>query len=178
MARTTQQQIDIGNASCIYAANELRNGKRHGGLNDVGLPTMIYVVREGLERLYDLDPTNEDITPLGNFLISICKDAAKAEVNIVGGGALPIVLGTTPPSPLDWVVSASSIPLATGETSVTLTQFIGYSNLNFSRGGTTQYTSDPGGGATYYSWNSSSGLFQLLGTNPEAVLGESMRISL
>jgi hypothetical protein len=176
--RTVQQQIDIGNASCIYAANELRNGKRHGGLNDVGLPTMIYVVREGLERLYDLDSADADLDTIGNYLISICKDAAKAEANIVGGGALPIVLGTTPPAPLDWIVSASSIPLATGETSVTLTQFIGYSNLNFYRGGIAQYTTDPGGGATYYSWNSSSGLFQLLGTSPEAVLDESMRISL
>lgn len=178
MARTTQQVINIGRVSKIYAANGLGNGQLHGGLNDVDLPRMIRAVGKGLEKLYAYDPTNEDIDTISNFLISICKDAAKAEANIVGGGALPIVLGTTPPSPLDWIVSASSIPLATGDASCTLTQFRGYSNLNFARGGITQYTSDPGGGATYYSWDSSSCLFQLLGTTPEATLGESMRISL
>lgn len=172
MARTVQQQIDIGNASSIYAANGLRNGKRHGGLNDVGLPTMIYVVREGLERLYDLDNTDEDLDTIGNYLISICKDAARAEANIVGGGSVPTISPVTPIAPLDWIVSASSTPLADGESSVVLSDFIGY-NINFSRGGILQFTTNPGDGSNYYSWNRITGLFQIVGP---AQLTEQMRI--
>ena len=172
MARTTQQVINIANSSCVYASNELSGGKFHSSSLDKRLPSLIYAVRQGLEWLYELDPAHEDILPISNYLISICKFSDKAEANMGSGGALPIVLGTASPSALDWIISASSTPLATGETSVTLTQFIGY-DINFIRGSLTQYTTNPGDGSTYYSWNKTSGLFTI---SSAASLGEQMRI--
>lgn len=173
MSITTQQIINIGRACKIYAGNGLRNGQRHGGTNDTGLPNMIFYVGKGLEYLYDLDSDNEDIGNLENFLIAICKDAPRAEAAIVGGGGLPTLITPTSPAPLDWVVSASSIPLATGESLATLSTFIRY-QINFSRGGIIQSTTDPGGGGTYYSWNSTTGAFALI--NGAAQVDEPMRI--
>ncbi len=83
---TTLQQINIGNASSIYASNELSSGIVHGGSVDKRLPYLIYAVRQGLEWLYELDPTHEDLVLIGNLLISICKHSAKSQANISGSG--------------------------------------------------------------------------------------------
>jgi hypothetical protein len=77
--------------------------------------------------------------------------------------------------PIDWIVTPTSTPLATGQTTTILTQFIGH-NINFFRGALTQYTTNPGDGSVYYSWNKVTGQLQLLGTTPEAQEGERMRI--
>jgi hypothetical protein len=65
--------------------------------------------------------------------------------------------------------------LATNDTSATLTAFIGY-NIDFFRGGISQYTTDPGNGGTYYTWDRTTGLFTLY--NGAAGEGEQMRISI
>jgi hypothetical protein len=183
MSRTVQQEIDIANVSCIYASNELQNGKPHGGLLDQRLPSLIHAYRQGLEWLYELDPTSDDLDTLGNYLISICKDAARSEAAIIGGGSVPGVLPNPGlPQPLDWIVSGSSsisAPLATGDLSVILdgtnntVDFRGY-NIEYARGGQPQYTTDPGDGSTYYSWDRNTGLFTI---STAAGLGEPMRIS-
>lgn len=96
MARTTQQIIDIGWASSIYAANELGGGKRHGGSIDWKWPILLHLVTQGLEWLYELDPADEDLDTIGNYLISISKFSAKAEANIVGGGGSTTITTATP----------------------------------------------------------------------------------
>lgn len=186
MALTVQQQINIANACSIYASNELSSGKKHGGLLDERLPFLLYGIRQGLEWLYDLDPTNEDIEPIGNYLISICKHYAKAQNEIVGGGSVPSILPNSAlPQPIDWMVSGTSssvAPFATGDTSIVLDgtnsmpDLRGY-NIDYFRGGILQYTTNPGDGSIYYSWDRATGLLVLLGTSPSAVLGEQMRIS-
>jgi hypothetical protein len=87
-----------------------------------------------------------------------------------GGNIANIVV-----DPIDWIVTPTSTPLATGQTTTILTQFIGH-NINFFRGALTQYTTNPGDGSVYYSWNKVTGQLQLLGTTPEAQEGERMRI--
>lgn len=179
MALTVPQQIDIGNASSIFASNELQNGKRHGGYLDTDWPTLIYLVRQGLEWLYELDPTHEDLTPIGNYLIAICKHASRAEAAIIGGGSTPTVVNVTAPEPLDFIVSSSSF-IVSGQTSVTISDFIGY-NIEFIRGNLTQYTTAPPDGlSTYYSWDKDTGLLTLLADITPfgaATAGEQFRIS-
>lgn len=185
MALTVQQQLNIANACSIYASNELVSGKVDGGLLDERLPSLLFATRQGLEWLYELDPTNEDLTPIGNGLIAICKHYAKAENEIVGGGSVPSVNPNTAlPQPIDWRVSgtaSATAPLATADTSVVLDgtngmpDLRGY-NVAYTRGGIPQYTTNPGDGSNYYGWDRLTGLFQLLGSAPSAVLGEQMRI--
>lgn len=186
MSLTVQQKLDIANACSIYASNELSGGKRHGGLLDEKLPSLLFGFRQGLEWLYDLDPINEDLLPIGNYLISICKHYAKAENEIVGGGSVPSILPNVAlPQPIDWRVSgtaSATAPLATGEVSVVLDgtggmpDLRGY-NIDFFRGTFIQQTTSPGDGSVYYSWDRKTGLLVLLGTSPSASLDEPMRIS-
>lgn len=179
---TIQNILNIADASCIYTSNEISGGNRQGGLIDLKLPALTYALRQGLEWLYDLDPANEDLTPIGNYLFSILKFAAKAENSIVGGGSVPSVSPSSPlAEPIDWIVSgtASAIaPLANGDATVTfdgtggMPDLRGY-NIQFARGGATQYTTNPGDGTTYFSWNRSTGVFSV---SQAASTGEQMRI--
>jgi len=184
MARTAQQIIDIANASCVYASNELSGGARHGGLVDEQLPSLTYLIRQGYEWLYELSPSDEDLDTIGNYLIAISKFALKAENEITGGGSVtPITPNPALPQPIDWRVSGTATalaPLATGESSVVLDgtggmpDLRGY-NVDFFRNNTIQHTTDAGDGSTYYSWNRISGLFTLI--NGAAQSTELMRIS-
>jgi len=179
MSRTVPQQIDIGNASSIYMSNKLSGGKIHGGLLDEKNPMLIYLVRQALEWLYELDPTHEDLDTEGNYLIAICPDAPRAEASIIGGGSTPTVTNVATPAPLDFIVSGASFIVA-GATTKNIPQFMGY-NIEFTRGNLLQYTTAPPDGfSTYYSWNRTTGLLTLLSDiDPfgAATTGEQFRIS-
>lgn len=88
---TVQEKIDLGYVCTIYANNELRGGKVHGGDLDRSLPILLYLVTNGLEMLYEADSVNEDLTPIGNYLISICRHQARAQaaLDIGGSGEIP-----------------------------------------------------------------------------------------
>ena len=90
MSLTTIQKIYTGNICGILATNELNNGKLHGGSLDERLPSLLFLVSEGLEFLYNDDPAGDDIEIVGNYLISICRHYSEAQYLISGGG------GTTP----------------------------------------------------------------------------------
>lgn len=155
MALSISQKINIGNASSIFASNELGNGKLHGGVLDEKLPTLIYLVRQGLEWLYELDPTHEDLVPIGNYLIAICRHSARAELAIVGGGVTPTINRVSPPLRKDFIVSASSYIVTGGSTKI-ITEFIGY-NLDFHRNGIPQSTVSTE--SSYFTWDEDSGIF-------------------
>jgi hypothetical protein len=93
MPLTTAQRINIGRLSGLYASNELQAGKRNGGLLDRRLPYLIYMVTEGLEWLYLLDPDSEDLEPIGHYLISICRHQLKAQavLAIATGGQVAAI---------------------------------------------------------------------------------------
>lgn len=171
MSLTIQQKIDIGNASSIFTSNELSGGKLHGGTIDKKLPTLIYLVRQGLEWLYELDPTHEDLVPISNYLIAICRHSARAELAIVGGGSTPTISGVSAPAQLNFTVAASGTTLIDGQSTVTLTQFIGY-NLVVVKSGTglTQITTAP----VYYTWDKVAGLLTVV---PAAFLGDEFQIT-
>ena len=179
MPLTTAQQISIGALCSVYTSNELASGKRHGGVMDTGLPVQIYAVNQGLKWLYEYDTTNADLVPIGNHLISICRQQfrAQAVLSLNNGGTIaPIVPSRTPPNRLDFIVSDTSF-IPTGDSEVYIPQFVGY-NVDFARNGTEQYTTPQSGGAQYFSWNIVTGLFKLLpdGVSGAASEGEAFRI--
>jgi len=155
MALSVQQKIDIANVSSIYTSNELGGGELHGGQIDESLPSFIYSVRQGLQWLYELDPTHEDLEPIGNYLLSICRYSAKAALNITGVATMPAVIIAAAPPRKDFIVSATSY-MVTGASSRSIPEFIGY-ELVFIRGGVSQSTvnTEP----TYFSWDKNSGIF-------------------
>ena len=166
MSRTVQQQIDIGNASSIYASNKIDGGNLYGGLINEDTPILIYLVRQALEWLYELDPTHEDLATIGNYLIAICPDAARAEAAIIGGGSTPTIVNAVRPERIEFNVSSSSL-IPTGGTSVTLPLAWQGFNLSFDRGNVPQSTlsTEP----TYFTWNRNTRLFTC---SPAANLGE------
>lgn len=91
---TTEEQISIGALCALYSANENASGVKHGGNIDPELPTKIFLVNQGLKWLYELDPTNDDLTIIGNYLISICRHQFRAQATLDlnnGGTVSPIV---------------------------------------------------------------------------------------
>jgi hypothetical protein len=175
MALSVLQKINIANASCIYTSNELKNGKVHGGYLDKNWPTLIYMVRQALEWLNDLDPTHEDLDTIGNYLIAICKHQGKAQANLVDGGNLPTISGPSYvlPEVIDFTVNGSSSTMITGDTVLSIPSFAGY-NVELTRGGLVQFTTEPEDGSTYYSWNRTT--YTLILLNGAAQLGEQIRI--
>lgn len=100
-----------------------------------------------------------------------------------GGSVIPTPAGGSLPNPYDWIVgtiTTSDAPLKADDTTITLDgtngtrDFRGY-NIEFFRSGQPDYTTNPGDGSVYYSWNRTTGEFTLL--NGAASLGEQMRIS-
>lgn len=89
MSLTVQQQIDIGRVCSILASEELDNGQLHGGALDIGLPIQLFSCTEGLEMLYQLDSTSDDLTLIGNDLISKCRHYARAVTLLQSGGTNP-----------------------------------------------------------------------------------------
>lgn len=173
------QTITRGKISAYLAGNDNAKGTLFGARKaSPGSIVTISMVTDGLSWGYDGGAQTEaSLRSTANYLIWLCGQFGNEAEYIsqgAGGGAV-IPGGGSLLTPLDWIVGASTEPLATGETSVTLTDFIGY-EINFTRGSIQQYTTDPGDGSNYYSWNKSSGLFTLLGNAPAAVLGEPMRI--
>ena len=155
MARTVPEQIDIGNVSSIFMSNKLSGGKIHGGLLDENNPILIYLVRQALEWLYELDPTHEDLDTIGNYLIAICPDAARAEAAIIGGDSTPTIVNATAPTRKDFIVSTSSY-IVTGASSKNISEFIGY-ELEFDRNNIPQSTVNTE--ASYFSWDKTIGNF-------------------
>lgn len=175
---TIAQIMDIWPIAQYLAANDIQDRRSNSGAVDVNLPQKIFSIGTAVQRIYDADPTDTTLTATSRYLYALCgKYGIQASVVAQTSGTVSSVtpITSTIPQPLDWVVSVSSSPLATGDSSVTITAFIGY-NIDFFRGGITQYTTDPGNGGTYYSWDRTTGLFVL--NNGDAGEGEQMRISI
>lgn len=179
---TVAEIIEIAEISQFMAANDIaNNGLYTGGGAYKRLPRHLYLVRKNVQRMYELDPTDDTLTATSNYLLALCGKYRFAAQSVMGGtGTIASISSGATINDLDFIVSASSY-IATGESSVTfdgtggMPDLRGY-DVDFARNGTTQYTTPQAGGALYYGWNKVTGLFQLLGTNPEALEGESFRI--
>ena len=136
-------------------------------------PLLITIITDALR--WATAETAADQRSVVNYLYWLCGRFGLEAQNIIsgpGGGTVIPGAVTSLPYPLDFLVDGSSF-ISTGETTSTISLFVGY-NIEFDRGGQPQYTTDPGDGSTYYSWNRATGAFALL--NGAAQLGERFRI--
>lgn len=173
---TIPEAIQNGYVSSYLAAiYNAKQGLFGGALAAPTSPIKIKMVSDGLSwGYYGAAQTEASLFSVGKYLQWLSGKWWLEAGNVTGSGGsvTPITPGSITVAALDFIVSVSST-IAAGETSITLTQFIGY-DVNFFRGGVAQYTTDPGDGSTYYSWNSVTGLFTI---SVAAQLGEQFRIS-
>lgn len=191
---TVSETISIMKVSQYLASADIAKGAVFGSKVDPNLPMILWVERYFLEKIYNLNPDQEDIQAVADYCYALCQSYAFEAVDIItngvggiigGGWGVYVPISKLPIPPLDWIVSNSgspSAPLKTGDVSVLLNgtngmvDLRGY-NIDFVRGGLPQRTTDAGDGSLFYSWDINSGLFSLMGTNPAATIGEQMRIS-
>lgn len=168
---TVPQIIQIAKISQYLAAQDVSKGVLFGQRVAPSTPIVLYCERKAVEWLYDLDPTSDTLTLTANYLYSLCRGYnLKAQSITGGGGSIVPPVPATQPLPLQFIVAASGTTMIDGQTSVTLTSFIGY-NLLFSRGGIPQSTvaTEP----SYYSWDRSAGILTI---SPQAFTGELFQI--
>lgn len=147
------------------------NGKKqrgeNGGSPEVNLDIQIYNARKDLEYSYEQEPTSDTTFAIGQYVLSLIDVYLfQAQSTTGGGGSITPVTPGASPDPYDFEVASTAstnAPIKSGDTSVTLTRFIGY-NILFIRGNITQSVVNQG--AVYYSWNKNNGLFSLLGPAP------------
>ncbi len=175
--------IDLGKITTYLSANYMRSGALFGQrVIKPTLPVQIAFITDAL--IWGVEGGGETTASLrstanyGYWIYGKFQLEAQQILNgDSGGSVVPTPSGGGLPNPYDWVVGSTTSdtePLKDGDTSVTLTSFIGY-NLEFTRNNLTQNTSVPADGiSTYYSWNRVTGLFTL--NNGAAMLGEQFRI--
>ena len=169
--------IELGKASIYLSANYVAKRRLFGGtVIKPTPPVQIAWVTDALEWGYlGGAQTDQSLRQTANYAYWLYGKFQLEAQNIIdgpgGGSVAPTPSGSTLPNPLDFEVSASTT-VATGETSVTLSQFIGY-DVNFSRGGIMQNTTSLGDGSSYFAWNRVTGLFSIY---PAAQVGELFRI--
>lgn len=169
--------IELGDVSIYLSANYVAKRRLFGGsIIKPTPPVQIAWVTDALRWGYEGGAqTDQSLRQTANYAYWLYGKFQLEAQNIIdgagGGSVAPTPAGTTLPNPLDFEVSASTT-VATGETSVTISQFIGY-DVNFSRGGIMQNTTSLGDGSSYYAWNRVTGLFSVY---PAAAEGELFRI--
>lgn len=171
MALTTAEKLDIASISEYLSFVDIEKKGLNGGGVDLQLPRKIYAIRKSIDYWYDLDPTDTSLIQTSNYLLALCGYyGAKAQNIVTSAGTVAPSSSSTAPLPLQFIVATSGTTFINGDTSVTLTTFIGY-NLLFARGGVPQsvLTSEP----SYYSWNRTTGLFSI---SPSAFTGELFQI--
>jgi len=178
MAYTTEDIILWGKISQpLSALDESKKRATVGSTVDTDLHIKLYVERKSVEWYNSQATQDADILyQISNWLFALEGiHGLKAQyISNSGGGIISTITRVSGVEPLDFIVSGASI-IATGESTVSLVAygFLGY-NIELTRGGITQFTTDPGDGTTYYSWNRTSGTLILI--NGAAQLGEQIRI--
>ncbi|HEY8661075.1 MAG TPA: hypothetical protein VIL78_18730 [Hanamia sp.] len=178
---TISQGISRGDISTYLAANDNALGAMFGTrIASPGSPLTIALVTDALRWGSNGGAqTDKSLRETTNFLIWLCgiygQQAQVISESAGGGTVIPGGNITNLPNPYDWaidVATSATEPMKAGDTSVTLDTFIGY-NIEFTRGGITQNTTNLGDGSSYYSFNRNTGLFTIY---QAAALGELFRI--
>lgn len=171
---STATIISIYPVAQYLAALDIQKRGLYGGGVDVELPQKIRNIGLSVERIYNGNPTDTSITATANYLYALMGRYGVMAMQIPESTGY--IADVTPenqlPVPYDFTVTLDSV-IAEGESTVTLTAFIGC-NIEFTRNNITQTTTDPGGGGSYYYWNSATAQFICY---PNAALGESFRIT-
>jgi hypothetical protein len=169
---TVAEKLAIAEINEYLISNAIRKGGLNGGGIDLQLPTKIRMIREAIQYRYDGDPSDTSLTATSNYLLGLCLYVAAAK-NITGNGGTiaGVHVAGNAPDPYRFIVDASTTFMIDGESSKTITAFIGY-NLIYVRGGIDQSTQDDGSGS-YFSWTKSTGSFI---TFPALNTGENIQL--
>lgn len=146
----------------------------------------LYVVRKTVEWYSTQGTIDTDILyTISNYLFALTFPYG-LRAQYISGGSGGQVVPVSPSAdnllvPYDFIVSgvtSTGAPLAENDTVVMLdgtggTQNFRGCNVEFYRGGQPQYTTNPGDGSSYYTWNPSTGRLQIY---PAAQLTEPFRI--
>lgn len=170
---SVSQIISIAKISEYLARLDEQKGSLFGQRVAPNTAMVLYMERKAVEYYYDNDPTNTTLAQTSWYLYSLCRGYNLKANNILNGGSGGSVSPITPPSPpqpYQFIVAASGNLINAGESSVTISAFIGF-NLLFARNGIPQSTvnTEP----SYYSWDKETGLFTI---SPGAILGELFQI--
>lgn len=173
MAFTTSEIISYAKISQYLCAVEIMKKGLYAGGIDIQLPNKIYNIRKSVEYWYDLDSTDTTLVATGNYLQAICgKYFLQAQAVEGVAGAIAVIHALSAPDPEEFVVAASGTFMVDGESTKTITDYIGY-NLIFIRNNINQSTVDIGGGTSYFSWDRDSGSFFC---SPAAITSELFQL--
>lgn len=156
-ALTILEKITIAKISEFLCAVAIEKGGLYGEGIPLGLPTKIYNIRKTIEYQYDQDPDDTSLIATSNYLYGLCRFNLQAQGIMGDASIIAGVIARAAPNPYQFFVTSSSTPLRDGDTTVTLTSFIGY-NLIYNRNYIPQGNVDPGNGGSYYSWSRTTGI--------------------
>lgn len=162
MILSVVQIIRIAKISQYLASNDIRKAGLFGGGMDIELPRKIKNIREDVEYWYDLDPSETSLSATSKYLYALCGKYALAAqaVTGTGGSIAPVNPSSSIPPPIEFVVDASTSYMIDGQSSKTISQFVGY-NVIFNRDNIPQAQVNTNG--TYFTWNRITGLFTVYG---------------
>jgi len=154
---TVAQRLSIADICEYLALVAIKKGGLYAAGIPIDLPQKIYNLKTSIQYKYDSDPSDTTLEQTSAYLYSICRFVLQAQSIIQIAGSVSGTIATTTPSPYQFIVDAATSFIIDGQSSKTITAFIGY-NLIFVRGGITQNTTDDGSGS-YYSWTKATGSF-------------------
>lgn len=172
---TIPQIILIGDLSVPISANyNARQVLFSPALAAPNSPVLIQMVTDALTWMYDGgNYTQQEMTSVANYLIWLCGKFGLIAAGITGSGGsvTPIPPGGAASNQLNFVVAASGTTLIDGQSTVTLSQFIGFDIVIVKNGtGLTQNIN----GFVYYTWNKVTGLLTIV---PAASTGDEFQIT-
>ena len=173
MSLTVAQKLNIASICEYIISNAIAKGGLYGSGIDLQLPTKIYNIRTTIQYLYELDPSDDSLQSTTNYLYAMCGKfglAAQAVLQIAGTIA-GTSGGASTPNPYRFIVDAGTTFMIDGQSSKTITAFIGY-NLIYVRGGIDQSTQNDGSGS-YFSWVKATGSFT---TYPALATSENIQL--
>lgn len=172
--------VNLYEIAQYLASNDIDDKGLYGGGVNIELPQKIRNIGRSVKRIYEADPNDDTLQSTANFLWTLCGIyGKKASVVVQDAGTISSIITPTAglPIPIDFIVGVGEY-MEDGDSELLLDgtngnpDFRGY-NLSFDRGGQPQYTTNPGGGSSYFSWNRTTGLFTCY---PNAATGEPFRL--
>lgn len=165
--------IAVGDVSTYLAGNNNAKGVLFGRrLSSPKSSLEILMATDSLRWGYEGYPTDDTLRGTANYVLWMCGRYSLEYQYIIsgsGGGSVVPVVGAIP-SPIQFIVNASTSFIIDGQSAKTISTFTGY-NLLFTRGGITQ--SDVNTEPSYYSWNKTTGSFVC---TPSANTGELFQL--
>jgi len=174
---TIPLMIDYADLAIGLCANDNAKGVLWGKrLTAPSSPITQSIVNDALRWAYEGGAVSAtEQRQMANYLWWLINPyglAAEYIISNTSGGGSVVPTPSTRPLPLDFIVSSTSA-VPTGSTGISIPAYAGW-NLNFSRGGIEQNTTDVGDGSSFYSWDRNTAIFSC---SPAAQAGELFRLS-